>query len=244
MIAIILAAGFSTRLYPLTKEIPKGLLPMGNRKIASSVVDDLLCQSGINKTYLITSSCFAKQYRTWLDSNYNGKINLLENGVMCIDKKLGAIGDLLHIINTEHIDDDILVTPSDTLTSLRLHDFLAFFRTRGGVTTAVYETDDRAKIAGRLGCAVLEGDRISRFVEKPLNPPSLYMAVPYYIFPRKTIPLIRQYQVEGNALDSPGSIISWLTAKIPVYAYRVNGYYHDVGTPEIYRTLQLQFNQI
>jgi len=238
MTAIILAAGFSTRLYPLTEKMPKGLLDMGGKQIASFAADDLVSQKEIGKKYLITSSCFASAYRKWIDTNYPDSIELLENGVTCSDDKLGAIGDLLYAIREKGIVDDLLVMPSDTLTSLKLKEFLAVSKGRDGVTTAVFKTDDTLKIAGRLGCAVLDSDRITRFVEKPENPPSSYMAVPYYFFPKKTLPLIIQYGKGDNALDSPGSILAWLTGKVPVYAYEVRGFYHDVGTPQDYGSLK------
>lgn len=241
MTAIILAAGFSTRLYPLTEKLPKGLLDMDGKQIASFAADDLMEQKEVGTKYLVTSSCFGSQYRAWIDANYRNSIELVENGVTCIDDKLGAIGDLLYVIREKGITDDLLVMPSDTLTSLKLREFLAFAKSHNGVTTAVFETDDRSKIAGRLGCAVLDVERIVRFIEKPENPPSPYMAVPYYFFPENTLPLISQYGKEGNALDSPGSILAWLTGKIPVYAYQVKGYYHDVGTPQDYRSLRSTF---
>lgn len=225
-------------MYPLTEKMPKGLLDMGGKQIASFAADDLIDQKGIGKKYLITSSCFASFYRKWIDANYPGSIELLENGVTCIDNKLGAIGDLLYAIREKGIVDDLLVMPSDTLTSLKLMEFLAFAQSRDGVTTAVFETDDTSKIAGRLGCAVLEDDRITRFVEKPEDPPSRFMAVPYYYFPQNTLPLVSQYEKEGNALDSPGSILAWLTGKVPVYAYQVKGFYYDVGTPQDYDSLR------
>lgn len=238
MKAIILAAGFSTRLYPLTRSFPKGLLPIWGKQIASFMAEGVAARPEISDIYLITSSCFTAQYREWLARNWDGRIKLIENGVSCLEKKLGAVGDLLYALDREKIDDDILVAPSDTLASLDIGSFLAFFRARGSVTTAVYRTDDLSKIAGRLGCAVLDGDRITRFVEKPAQPPSPYMAVPYYAFPKATLPLIRQYAKEGNALDSPGSIIAWMTQKVPVYAYEVKGYYWDVGTVAVYEALK------
>jgi len=244
MITIILAAGFSTRLYPLTKDVPKGLLSMGQKQIASYVVEDVLSQTTIQKTYLITSSCFVPSYQTWVNNNYKDKIEVMENGVTSLDKKLGAIGDLLYVIRKKKIKDDILVVPSDTLTSLKLKDFLAFFLQHKSVTTAVYKTDDKANIAGRLGCAVLKNERIVKFVEKPASPPSLYMAVPYYVFPASTISEIEEYEKRGGVLDSPGSILSWFVEKIPVYAYKVKGYYYDVGTPQVYRELREKFNRV
>lgn len=240
MIAIILAAGFSTRLYPLTKDVPKGLLQMGKKQIASYAVDNLVHNPDISKIYLVTSSCFSKQYREWINANYKGRISFIENGVTCMDEKLGAIGDLLYAVGKEKINEDLLVVPSDTLVSLDIRDLISFFKMYNGITTAVYETDDKDKIANRLGCAVLDGVRITKFVEKPANPPSLFMGVPYYLFPKHTLHLIEDYRKDGGSLDSPGSIISWLIGKTPVYAFRVNGFYYDVGTVNVYNQLKDQ----
>lgn len=238
MRAIILAGGFSTRLYPLTHNFPKGLLPLGGRELAAYVADDILQTPAVSETALVTTACFEAAFADWAHKRYPDKIKLISNGVSCLEERLGAIGDLLFALEKTGWDDDILVATSDTFSSLKTADFVSFFNRHHGVTTAVHLTSSPAVIANRLGCATVEGERITAFVEKPAIPPSLHIGVPFYIFPKASLSLIRKYRDEGNKLDAPGSIIGWFLKRGPVYGYPLKGYYFDVGTPQAYRALE------
>lgn len=238
MKAIILAGGFSTRLYPLTHKFPKGLLPLGGQELASYVADDILRTPAISETALVTTACFEADFGTWIDKRYPGKIRLIGNGVTCLEERLGAIGDLLFALEKTGWDDDILVATSDTYSSLKIADFVAFFNRHPGVATVAYLASSPAVIANRLGCATLKGERVTAFIEKPAVPPSLYIGVPFYLFPKASLASIRQYRAEGHKLDAPGSIITWFLEREPVYAYEMKGYYYDVGTPQAYHSLQ------
>ncbi len=241
MKAVILAAGFSTRLFPLTKNFPKGLLKIKDKPIVSYVTEDLLRTKDITETVLISNDCFSHLFRNWINQEHKGKITVLNNRVTCLEKRLGAIGDLLFALHETGWNDDVLVTTSDTLSSLRMTDFISFYKKHNTIVTAIYKTNDINKIAGKLGCAVIKEDKLIDFIEKPETPPSLYMGVPFYIFPKKTLSLIKVYANEGNILDAPGSILSWFLTKESIYAFKVKGYYFDVGTVEVYKTLQTRF---
>ena len=240
MKTIVLAAGFSTRLYPVTKNFPKALLLVGKKTIVDFVVEEILAIKEIDEICLITNDCFFRLFNEWKKKNYpNKKINIVNNGIKSLEKRLGAIGDLNFVLEKTGWQDDVLVVASDTLTSLKLKEFVNFFHKNQGVVTGIFKAKDRSEIANRLGCALIRGNKLVGFVEKPAKPPSLYMGVPYYIFPKEGLHLIQQYVKIGKNLDSPGSILTYLIGKTPAYVYRQDdGYYFDVGTNEIYNKVR------
>jgi len=240
MNALILGAGFSTRLYPLTEFFPKGLLDIGGKAILQYVLDDIL-SCGISNITVVTNHRYFEAFNDWKEREYKEKeIVLLDDGVDTPEHRLGAVRDMCFAIEKQNLqDDDLLVVASDTLTSLHMQEFLAFFASHRGVVNAVYSVSDISSITGKLGCVVLENNRIVEFIEKPEKPKSTYTSIPYYIFPKESIASIFQYAKVGVALDAPGSLISWMVGKIPVFGYDIgNGYYYDVATKETYDMLK------
>jgi glucose-1-phosphate thymidylyltransferase len=237
MKAVILAGGFSTRLHPLTRHTPKGLLPLLGKPMASYVLDGVVAAKELSGITLVTTSLFYPQFDAFCRETYGNRISVIQNGVMTEHTRLGALGDLSFALSQTGWKDDILVATSDTVSSLSLPDFISFFQTRRAPTTVVFKTPSRALITNRLGCAILEGDRVASFFEKPKRPASSFIGVPFYIFPKESLALIRDYLAEGHPKDAPGAIIPWLITKGPVYGYRMKGYYHDVGTVATYEEL-------
>jgi len=237
MKAIILAGGFSTRLYPLTRHTPKGLLPLLGKPIARYVLDDMAVTGELSGITLVTTSLFHPRFDAFCKKTYGGRISVIQNGVMDEHTRLGALGDLAFALSHTGWKDDILVATSDTVSSLRLTPFISFFNKYHAPATVVFRAPSRDLIANRLGCAVLDGDRVVSFVEKPAVPESDFIGVPFYIFPKESLALIRDYLAEGHPKDAPGAIIPWLITKGPVYGYRLHGYYHDVGTVVTYQEL-------
>jgi glucose-1-phosphate thymidylyltransferase len=236
MHALILAGGFATRLYPLTKDFPKALLAVRGKPLLSYLVDDLGCEKSIDRIILVSNARHLTSFRIWIGNNgYCDDITILNNGVTDPEKRLGAIGDLLYVIHKERINDDLLVLSSDTYSSLKICDFVRFFGHHRGVINAVFETRDPDVIAGKLGCVTVSGFRITGFTEKPDHPQSTITSIPYYIFPKETLPLVETYRKEAGPVDAPGSIIPFLIGKVPVYAFRIGeGFYHDIGTHDVY----------
>ena len=241
MNVLILAGGFSTRLYPLTKTSPKALLPLAGKPIVNYAVDQLISISGLNKWVLVSNHVFVQSFSEWKDQYYPGQnIYIIDNGVRTIEERLGAVGDILFALEHTQWNEDMLVIASDTVSSLRFNNFLDFFKTHRWVANAVYKVDDTEKIKNRLGCVIKEGDKIVDFIEKPENPPSLFTSIPYYIFSKETLQFIKEYgRDKNNSLDTPGSLIAWMVKKTTVFAYDIGpGYYFDVGTIETYESLK------
>jgi glucose-1-phosphate thymidylyltransferase len=245
MKAVIVAAGFSTRLYPLTEHFPKGLLEINHKAITGYVVDNLVQLSPQLETVLVTNHRYFDHFQSWVTKHYpHAPIEVIDDGTQHPDERLGAIGDLEFVIEQKGWqDEDLLVLASDTLTTLNLTEFIAFFHQHRGVINAVFDTKDKEVIREKLGCVILDGDNIIEFQEKPAEPKSTITSVPFYIFPKEASVLIGEYKAQGHSTDAPGSIIAWLIGKVPVYAFMTRGYYHDVGTKEVYDKLSTKFTQ-
>lgn len=239
MKAIILAGGFSTRLYPITKNFPKGLLNMGNKTILDYTLTKIVAEKAVEEIAIVTNSLYQSHFTSWLKKSYPGKkILLIDNQVKTLEERKGAIADLVFTLEKTGWQDDLLVCASDTLTSLSIKKFIDYFRKKKETVNAVFKAKNKAEIACKLGCALLKADRLISFTEKPDKPKSLFMSIPFYIFPKKSLTLIKEYFQLGQNLDSPGSILTWLLQKTPVYCYKVKGYYWDVGTFETYTRLK------
>lgn len=237
MKTIILAAGYSTRLYPLTLNFPKALLPIQGKEILKFMLDDLQSTSGIDETVLVTNHKYAQLFQTWISTNYPN-IKVIDNGTTTKDDRLGAIGDLQLVIDQLGWNDDILVLPSDTLYEFKLSEVVTFFQKYNSFTNVVRDCGDLELIREKLGCAEVKDDKLISFEEKPKEPKSTYLSVPVYIYPKKTLPLIKEYIQAGMNLDSPGAIIPWLLTKTECYAYNMgSGYSYDVGTVEMLNEL-------
>ena len=245
MKVIVIAAGFSTRLYPLTLNFPKGLLEIGGKAITAYVVDEIIKLKQVDEIVMVTNNRYYPYFAKWLKKNYPAKyIRLLNNGANDKDTRLGAIGDLQFVLDKTGWQEDLLVVSSDTLTSLNFNAFLEFFASHKGFINSIFNCHDKNIIKNKLGCAVVDGIKLIKFIEKPADPPTTLTSIPFYIYPKNSLPLITQYLKEGNHADAPGSIISWLIGKIATYAFDIGkGFYFDVGTKEVLEKLQQNFHK-
>lgn len=242
MHAVVLAGGFSTRLYPLTKFYPKALLPLNGHVIISRLLDDLLRNIEIEKIFIVSNHRYYHIFEYYLGAQYpKSRIILVDDHITEPDKRLGSIGDLVKIIKLSHIKNDLCVFASDTVTSLRIGNFLKYFHklNQTGIVNGVYDTNDRNVISGRLGCVVTQKNKIIGFIEKPIKPLTTLTSIPYYIIPKNSINRVIEYNKTNYSQDAPGSFLSWVIDKVPVYSYLLskNGYYFDVGTLESYNKL-------
>jgi len=228
--ALVLAAGYATRLYPLTLDRPKPLLEVGGRPILEHLLDQLPL-SELSTIYVVTNAKFAPHFREWA-ATHTAPIEVVDDGTTSEDDRLGAIGDLDLVIRTARIDDDLLVAAGDSLFTERLDDFVRFGRERNAAATAVYDTRDLEAMT-RLSSIEVDADsRVTSFEEKPERPVSTLAGIALYFYPRAALPLVSQYLVEGNNSDQPGRLVEWLYRRTPVYAWRVPGRWVDIGTPE------------
>jgi len=236
MKVLILAAGYATRLYPLTLTQPKPLLHVAGKPMVDYVLDNLATIPGIDRVYIATNAKFAGHFQTWADQYRATKSNLnftiINDGSTDDTNKLGAIGDLNLVLEREQIDDDLIVVAGDNLFSESMADFGAYCQKIGGPVLAIHDVGslEQAKKYG-----VVEVDSMGRllsFVEKPAAPASTLIGIALYYYPKSTLPLIRQYLAEGNNPDQPGRLIQWLYPQQPVHTWTVPGIWYDIGSKE------------
>jgi len=236
MKVIILAAGYATRLYPLTLTQPKPLLPVAGQPMIDYVLDNLAPIGGIDRIYVVTNAKFAGHFQQWSTDYraHKAKLNFTIVNDRSTDdtNKLGAIGDIHFVLTSQNVTDDIIVVAGDNLFSEKLSDFGRFCREKNAPVLAVYAVGNLEEIK-KYNAINLDGDgRITFFEEKPKNPTSTLTGIALYFYPKSTLPLIQQYIAEGNNADQPGRLIQWLYTRMPVYTWKVPGLWYDIGSKE------------
>ena len=236
MKVIILAAGYATRLYPLTLTQPKPLLPVAGKPMVEYVLDNLAPIGGIDRVIVVTNAKFAGHFQKWSDGYRATKSKLnftvVNDGSTDDSNKLGAIGDIHYVIDKEKVDDDIIIVAGDNLFSDKLGDFGKFIREKNAPVLAVYDVGNLEEIKKYNSISIDGSGKITFFEEKPKEPKSTITGIALYYYPKSSIPLIRQYIAEGNNPDQPGRLIQWLYPRTPVYTWRVPGLWYDIGSKE------------
>jgi glucose-1-phosphate thymidylyltransferase len=232
MKAVILAAGYATRLYPLTLDRPKALLPVGGRPMVEHLLLQLEGMEGLDAIYLVTNSKFAGAFREWAAGWEGQEVQIVDDGTADEESKLGAIGDLDLTIRAAAIDDDLLVLAGDNLFSESLAPFAEFGRARRAPALGVYDVGDLEAVRRYNAIELDEDDRLRYFEEKPEHPRSTLTGIALYFYPRESLGLVRKYLEAGNNPDQPGRLVEWLYPRVPVYAWRVPGRWYDIGSAE------------
>jgi glucose-1-phosphate thymidylyltransferase len=244
MIAIILAGGYAKRLWPLTLNKPKALLPISGKPIVNYVVEKLTSlDPPMSRIILSTNQRFQSQFKKWLESaEYHG-VELVPEKSSKEDEKLGAVRALADII--ERIgDEDVLVLAGDSLFIDRLNGFLSFFYEKHAPTIALYYARSSAEVKRGSTVVIGESGRILEFVEKPMHPVTTLVGACVYAFPVGIGKRLKEYLQLGLATDEPGRFIEWLHKQEPVYGYAFKDYLWDIGTLESYRATDKFFSQL
>ena len=232
MKAVILAAGYATRLYPLTRDRPKALLPVGGRPMVEHLLLRLEGVEGLDAIYLVTNSKFAGAFREWAAGWEGQEVQIVDDGTRDEESKLGAIGDLELTIRAAAIDDDLIVLAGDNLFSESLAPFAEFGRAKRAPALGVYDVGDLDAVRRYNAIELDEEDRVRYFEEKPEHPRSTLTGIALYFYPRQSLGLVREYLEVGNNPDQPGRLVEWLYPRAPVYAWRVPGRWYDIGSAE------------
>lgn len=235
MKVLILAAGYATRLYPLTLTQPKPLLPVAGKPMVDYVMDNLAPIGGIDRVYVVTNAKFAGQFQRWADDYAKRTpfaFTIINDGSTDDSNKLGAIGDLRLVLQRENVDDDLIVVAGDNLFSEKLGAFGEFCRAKNAPVLGLYDVG-RIEAAKKYGVVAVNREGvITDFKEKPDHPASTLIGIALYYYPRATLKLVDQYIAEGNNPDQPGRLIQWLYPRTPVHTWTVPGIWYDIGSKE------------
>lgn len=253
MIALILAAGYATRLYPLTINTPKPLLPVGPKAMIDYITDEIETIPDVNKIVIVTNHRFADHFNEWAESRSEkdlaegriaSPIKVIDDGTTDDSNKLGAIGDIQFVIDQLKIDEDMMIIAGDNLFTYKLKGMYDFFRETGKDTLVSIRVDDVEQLKKLAVATIDENGKVEYLAEKPKVPRSNVAIYATYMYLRETLPMIRQYLDEGNTPDAPGHFPSWLYTRKDVYVYRAPGNCIDIGTPENYKDVCDNYQEI
>lgn len=243
MKAILLGAGYATRLYPLTKNRAKPLLEVSGKTITDHIVEKNVDVPAIDGIVTVTNDKFSYQFEEWVETaDYDIKLTVVNDGTLSNDTHLGAIGDIQFVIEQENITDDLMILAGDNLFEFSLADFAKFAEEKDIDVIAIYKEENLAQLQ-RSGVAEIDTDskKIIGFEEKPITPKSNLSVSVSYMFTAQTLPLIKQYLNEGLNPDALGNFIPYLVQCKDTHAYVFEGKRYDIDTIESYEKVQKIF---
>ena len=247
MQVLILAAGYATRLYPLTLNQPKPLLPVGGKPMLEHVIDHLAPIKDLGAVYVVTNQKFVSHFTEWSEKYSREKTKLdfkiINDGSTSDEDKLGAIGDINLVITREKVQGDLTVDAGDNLFDSSLAPFVEFCREKKTTVLAVYDVGDLEAIKKYNSITLDAEGRITFFEEKPKNPTSTLTGIALYYFPPEVVEMIKTYIAEGNNPDQPGRLIQWLYPRVPVHTWTVPGRWFDIGSKETLAEADRIFHQ-
>jgi len=238
MDVILLAGGYGTRLYPLTKDRPKSLLPVGGRPITDYLVEELEQEPRVKRMWLVTNQKFADHFRRWAEeSDFDVPMQTINDGTTSNEDRLGAIGDINLVLGRmgEIPGDGVYVAATDNIPRFDMTDIIQLSAEKDATAVFACRESSRARLK-RAGVATLDSDgKIVDFEEKPDEPASDFRVPPFYCLTHDDAGLISTYLEEGNDPDAPGNLLAWLINRRDVYASVANVGTYDIGTRESYR---------
>jgi len=236
MNALILAAGYATRLYPLTLNKAKPLLEVAGKPIIEWLIGNLESVLELETTYVVTNDKFAKDFQTWADErkhrNAALKLKIINDGSKSDDDKLGAIGDINLVLSGENLTgSDLLIVAGDNLFNESLAKFAE--QAKGALAmVAVYDVG-HLEAMKKYGCVTTDAQKnVTHFEEKPEKPQSTLAAIALYYYSREVLPLFTTYLAAGNNPDQPGRFLQWLYPRVPVKTFQITGQWLDIGSKE------------
>lgn len=244
MKCLILAAGYATRMYPLTENFPKPLLDVGGKPILDWLVDDVSINCGINDFVIISNHKFYEQFQAWASNKATLNITVIDDGSTDNDHRLGAVKDIEFAIDQLKINEDILVLAGDNVLDFSFSNFVSYAKQ---VNTTCIMRHYQPSIEKLRKTGVIEIDEnglVLNMEEKPYEPKSNWAVPPFYFYKKEDINLIKEGIADGCNTDAPGSFIAWLVNKKPIHAYEMIGHRFDVGSIDTYEVFKKEYKGI
>ena len=243
MKCLILAAGYATRLYPLTENFPKPLLDVGGKTILDWLVDDIHTAGLVDEFVVISNHKFAHHFDKWAATK-TMKVTVVDDGTDSNETRLGAVKDIQFAIDQLGLDDDMLVIAGDNVLDFSLTKFLNYAKEKSASCIMRYYEPEEKKL---VKCGVVEideNDRILSMEEKPAQPKSHWCCPPFYYYTKADAKLVAKGIAAGCGTDAPGSYIAWLCTQTPVFAMEMPGKRFDVGNLESYNKIKEEYKGI
>ena len=240
---MILAAGYATRLYPLTENFPKPLLKVGDKTILDWLIDDIDGAGLVDEYVVISNHKFAHHFDAWAKEKTQ-KITVVDDGTDSNETRLGAVKDIQFAIDQLAIDDEMLVIAGDNVLDFSLTKFVKYAKEKGTSCIMRYYEASAARLSK---CGVVEidpTDRILSMEEKPASPRSNWCCPPFYFYTREDSRLVQKGIEAGCGTDAPGSYIAWLSTQTEVHAMEMPGKRYDIGNLESYERVKKEYHGI
>lgn len=244
MICVVLAAGYATRLYPLTENFPKPLLPVGGKTILDRLLSDIDAHPAVTEHVIISNHRFIGRFEAWKRENTLTKpVRLIDDGSTANENRLGAVRDIQFAMEHLSLRDDLLVVAGDNVLNFSLHGFIDFAIEKQTACVMCHEENDAAKQRKTAIIAIDESDRILYYEEKPAQPKGNLAVPPFYFYPAQDVARIGEAIACGCATDAPGSFAAWLSAKAPMHAWKMSGKRYDIGDMNSYQYAQTVYGK-
>ena len=239
---IVIAAGYATRLYPLTENFPKPLLKIGDSTILDRMMADIDAIPEIDEHIIVTNHRFAHIFEEWRkNANYSKPITIIDDGTTDNDNRLGAVRDLLLALEQRAVDDDIMVLAADNILDFSLQGFADYFKEKDSSVIMCHHEPELRKLQ-RTGVIAVDKDmKVLEMQEKPAEPVSNWAVPPFYIYAKKDLPLIRECMKHGCGFDAPGNLAHYLTDVTTLHAWPMPGSRFDIGSMDSYEEAQKRF---
>ena len=243
MKCLILAAGYATRLYPLTEHFPKPLLQVGGKAILDWLIADIQTSNLVDAYIVISNHKFAQHFESWAKT-HTLPITVLDDGTSTNETRLGAVCDIRFAIDKLHLDDDLLIIAGDNLLDFSLVSFLRYAQEKGTSCTVRYYEPDEDTLH-RMGVSEIdEHERLLSLEEKPQTPKSHWCTPPFYFYKREDAARIKDAIADGCGTDAPGSLVAWMCRHTTLHSMEMPGSRYDIGDPESYAAVQKVYRGI
>lgn len=245
MTCIVLAAGYATRLYPLTKDFPKPLLPIKGKTVLDWLVDDVVETCGLSRLVVVSNHAYASHFEAWSASKgLSIPVDVLDDGTTSNETRLGAVKDIHFAIESLGLDDDLLVIAGDNVLEFSLGLFADYFKACGTSCIMRYRFERKEGRCSFGVCLCDEDGLVLDMEEKPLAPKSDWAVPPFYIYRKADIGLVSAAIDSGCNVDAPGSFVQWVCSRTRVHAFEMPGRRFDIGTIESYEKVNRDYQGI
>ena len=233
MKCLFLAAGYATRLYPLTENFPKPLLPIKGKPLLDYFIEDLNSIGCIDEYLVVTNHKFYKHFVDWA-SDHTEKINIIDDGTTCNENRLGAVNDIQLVLNKLNIKDDLLILAGDNLLDFSLKSFIEYAKIKNTSCIMRYFEPNFKKIKKSANLIIDENEKVIKMIEKPERPETNWCCPPFYFYKKKDLVLISSCINNSKYHDSPGALASYIVQHSKVNSFKMVGKRIDIGTLEDY----------